>query len=45
MKKETRAWVRKAEGDRRVAVREAGTADPVRDAIGFHCQQCAEKYL
>jgi len=26
-------------------VREAGTADPVRDAVCFHCQQCAEKYL
>jgi HEPN domain-containing protein len=45
MKRETRAWVRKAEGDWRVAVREASAADPVRDVVCFHCQQCAEKYL
>ena len=45
MKRATRAWVRKAEGDWRVAQREAAAADPVRDAVCFHCQQCAEKYL
>jgi HEPN domain-containing protein len=45
MKRETRAWVRKAEGDWRVAIQEAAIADPVRDAVCFHCQQCAEKYL
>ena len=45
MKRATRAWVRKAEGDWRVALREAAAADPVRDAVCFHCQQCAEKYL
>src|SRR5438445_6939833 len=38
MKRETRAWVRKAEGDWRVAVREAAAADPVRDVVCFHCQ-------
>ena len=45
MKKETRAWVRKAEGDWRVAIHEAAITDPVRDVVCFHCQQCAEKYL
>jgi HEPN domain-containing protein len=45
MKRGTRAWVRKAEGDWRVAVREAAEVDPVRDVVCFHCQQCAEKYL
>jgi HEPN domain-containing protein len=45
MKKATREWVRKAEGDWRVANREAAVADPVKDAVCFHCQQCAEKYL
>jgi HEPN domain-containing protein len=45
MKKETRAWVRKAEADWRVANNESTIADPVRDIICFHCQQCAEKYL
>ncbi len=46
MKKETRAWVRKAESDWKVAGREAAAADrDVRDVVAFHCQQCAEKYL
>jgi HEPN domain-containing protein len=45
MKRATRAWVRKAEGDWSVAQREAAAAEPVRDAVCFHCQQRAEKYL
>ena len=45
MKKATREWVRKAEGDWGVANHEAALADPVKDAVCFHCQQCAEKYL
>jgi HEPN domain-containing protein len=45
MKRETRAWVRKAEADWGVAVREAATVDPARDVVCFLCQQCAEKYL
>ena len=45
MKRETRAWVRKAEADWRAAVREASVTKPDRDIVSFHCQQCAEKYL
>jgi HEPN domain-containing protein len=45
MKRETRAWVRKAEKDWEVAVREAAVADPPKDLVSFLCQQCAEKYL
>ena len=45
MKPETQGWVAKAEGDYAVAVRELGTAAPVFDAVCFHAQQCAEKYL
>jgi len=41
----TREWVRKAEGDWQVANHEAAEASPVNDAVCFHCQQCAEKYL
>ena len=45
MKPETREWLEKAEGDLKVARREAQTTDPVYDAVCFHAQQCAEKYL
>src|SRR5271165_5187176 len=45
MKRATRAWIRKAEGDLRVARNEAAAPDPVKDAVGFHCQQAAEKFL
>jgi HEPN domain-containing protein len=45
MKPETQEWIEKAEGDLKVARREAQTADPVYDAVCFHAQQCAEKYL
>lgn len=45
MKPETQEWVEKAEGDFKVARRESQTADPVHEAVCFHAQQCAEKYL
>jgi HEPN domain-containing protein len=45
MKPETDEWVRKAENDRKVAQREMASADAVHDAVCFHAQQCAEKYL
>ncbi len=45
MKKSTRQWVQKAEGDF-VAVRKlARGSEPAHDATCFHCQQGAEKYL
>jgi HEPN domain-containing protein len=45
MKKQTRAWIRKAEEDYIVAEREHRSKIPVHDAVCFHCQQCVEKYL
>jgi len=45
MKRHTAQWVLKAEDDMRVARNEAATAIPARDAVCFHCQQAAEKYL
>jgi HEPN domain-containing protein len=45
MKPETQEWIEKAEGDLKVAQRERQTVDPVYDAVCFHTQQCAEKYL
>lgn len=46
MKSDTREWVKYAEGDYDAACllmrsRKKSTAN----AIGFHCQQCVEKYL
>lgn len=42
----TREWVEKVEGDFRTASREARVRKaPNYDAVCFHCQQCAEKYL
>lgn len=39
-------WIRKAENDLTVAVHTLGTMEsPPTDAICFHAQQCAEKYL
>jgi HEPN domain-containing protein len=39
-------WVEKAEGDFRTAEREARVRKaPNYDAVCFHAQQCAEKYL
>jgi HEPN domain-containing protein len=48
MKPETAEWVAKAEGDFATAVllmRKRKDRKQVRDAICYHCQQCAEKYL
>jgi HEPN domain-containing protein len=46
MKPMTREWVRKAEGDFATLGRESrARKNPNYDAICFHAQQCAEKYL
>ena len=47
MKAETREWVRCAEEDFEVALTQfrRRTKRPTTNAICFHCQQCAEKYL
>lgn len=46
MKPETREWVDKAEGDWGTMLRESEVLiDPNYDAVCFHAQQCAEKYL
>ena len=45
MKRSTREWVRKAEGDVRATERLIGGTPPLRDQLCFHCQQAAEKYL
>lgn len=39
-------WIDRAEGDFNTAVRESRVRKlPNYDAVCFHCQQCAEKYL
>jgi len=45
MKALTAEWVDKAEGDYQVAQDQWKAPTPVFDAICFHAQQCAEKYL
>jgi|FaiFalFF_MnMetaG_3_1042247.scaffolds.fasta_scaffold26701_2 HEPN domain-containing protein len=40
-----RNWIRKAESDLKVAKDEMLTEEPATDAVCFHAQQCAEKYL
>ena len=46
MKSATTEWVSKAEGDFATAGRELrARKSPNYDAVCFHCQQCAEKYL
>jgi HEPN domain-containing protein len=46
MKPITREWIDKAEGDWATASREIRTRKrPNYDAVCFHAQQCAEKYL
>ena len=46
MKPITHEWIKKAEGDFSTAQREVAVSDsPNYDAVCFHCQQCAEKYL
>jgi HEPN domain-containing protein len=46
MRDETSEWVQKAEGDMKTAQREfIVLEEPNHDAVCFHAQQCAEKYL
>ena len=45
MKQIALEWVRKAEGDYKIALREMRTKSPVYDAVCFHGQQCLEKYF
>lgn len=45
MKDITREWIDKAEGDYAVASREIKEEKSVYDAVCFHAQQTAEKYL
>jgi HEPN domain-containing protein len=46
MKLLTAEWVQKAEGDFTVAQKMLRACkNPVYDAVCFHAQQCAEKYL
>ncbi len=46
MKAETREWLDKADGDYATAAREQAVEDnPNHDAVCFHSQQAAEKYL
>ncbi len=45
MKRATREWVRKAEGDHRAALRLAHAKDPLHDQVSFFCQQVCEKYF
>lgn len=43
--KSVREWILKAESDLKVAKDELVTENPATDAICFHSEQCAEKYL
>lgn len=47
MKTDTQAWVQAAEEDYTIAglALRSRTRKPTANAIGFHCQQCVEKYL
>lgn len=45
MKQITQEWIDKAEGDYQASCDLWAPAFPVYDAICFHAQQCAEKYL
>ena len=46
MTPQTEQWVKKAEGDWDVVLLLRRSRKPSRfDAVRFHCQQCAEKYL
>ncbi len=45
MKPTTREWTDKAEGDYQVAADQRRSPAPVYDAVCFHAQQVAEKYL
>lgn len=41
----TERWIKKAESDLKIALHELEHDDPSTDAICFHAQQVAEKYL
>ncbi|MDI3543240.1 MAG: hypothetical protein PWP57_844 [Candidatus Atribacteria bacterium] len=43
--KSVRDWILKAESDLKVAKDELASEEPATDAICFHSEQCAEKYL
>jgi HEPN domain-containing protein len=45
MKRLTAEWVRKAEADFLAAEKLVHESGPLHDAVCFHCQQAAEKYL
>jgi len=45
MKQIALEWVKKAEGDYKIALREMRTKSPIYDAVCFHAQQCLEKYF
>jgi len=45
MKEITKEWIKKAEQDYRVAIREFEAKPPVYEAVCFHSQQCIEKYM
>jgi hypothetical protein len=45
MKKETAAWVRKAEGDFQAVRMVANMKPSIPLHMCYHCQQCTEKYL
>ncbi len=45
-RREVEEWVKKAETDYKAAIDLARRRkDPLPEAVCFHCQQCAEKYL
>lgn len=45
MNEKVKQWIIKAESDIAIAGKDIKTANPVTDAICFHAQQAAEKYL
>ncbi len=45
MKKLTKEWIEKAEGDYKVSINEQNAEESVYDAICFHAHQCIEKYM
>ena len=45
MKRLTKEWVQKADNDLVVAKKIADASPPLHEAVCFHWQQCAEKYL
>lgn len=45
MKKLTKEWIEKAEGDYKVSMNEQSAEEAVYDAVCFHAHQCIEKYM